>query len=88
MHHVCAVEELWTELHSGSVQVLRDIHVLTAKHRSILSVRTVYMLSSLCLCGVDVDGWLRGSKVARVKVCVVWPPPITRLRARNKMSAV
>ena len=53
-----------------------------------LNVRTVYVLSRPSLCEVDVDGRLRASKVARVKVCVVWPPPITSLRARNKMSAV
>ena len=64
------------------------IHVLTAPTQEHLNVRTVYVLSRLSLCEVDVDGWLRGSKVARVKVCVVWLLPITSLGARNKMSAV
>lgn len=53
-----------------------------------LNVRTGYALSRRSLCEADVDGWLRGSKVAGVKVCVVGPPPITSLRAQNKMSAV
>lgn len=44
-----------------------------------LNVRTVHVLSGPSLCEVDVDGWLRGSKVACVRVCVVWPPPIRNL---------
>ena len=53
------------------------------------NVGTVCGLSGPSLCEVDADGWLRGSKVACVKGCVVWPPPITTLGApRNKMSAV
>lgn len=50
---------------------------------------SVRVVGARPVCEPDVDGRLRGSKVARVKVCAVWPPPITSLAApRNKMSAV
>lgn len=52
--------------------------------REHLNVGTVRVLSGPSLCEVDVDGWLRGSKVACVRVCVVWPPPIRSLRVRKQ----
>lgn len=49
-----------------------------------LNVRTVHVLSRPSLCEVDVDEWLRGSKVACVRVCVVWLLPIRSLRAQKQ----
>lgn len=80
----CSVDRAASSLIPGVKPYLCSLYLT----QDLSSIKTVRVLSGPSLCEVDVDGWLRGSKVARVKVCTVWPPAITNLRARNKMSAV
>lgn len=82
---MCGGEDLWTGPRGGFIPGVEPHRCPRCPNTcAFKGQNSACVVEAQPVCEVDVDVWLRGSKVARVKVCVVWPPPNTSHRARKQ----